>query len=129
MEFRLADATSDAGAAYDLVCFFDCLHDLGDPVAALRRAREALAENGTLMLVEPYARDAVEENHGPVARVYYSASTAICVAHSRSEEGGLALGAQAGPARLSELLGAAGFGRIRVAYESPFNIVLEGRSL
>jgi hypothetical protein len=81
------------------------------------------------MVVEPFARDGLEENSGPVARVYYSASTAICVPHSRSEEPGLALGARAGPARLADILRAAGFAGVRVAYESPFNIVLEGRSL
>jgi SAM-dependent methyltransferase len=127
VDFRRADAGSYPGADYDLICFFDCLHDLGDPVGAARHAYEALAEDGTLMVVEPFAGDAVSDNLGPVARAYYSASTVVCVPHSRSEEVGLALGAQAGPARLADVFREAGFGSVRRAYESPFNIVLEVR--
>jgi SAM-dependent methyltransferase len=127
VEFRRADAGSYPGVDYDLICFFDCLHDLGDPVGAARRAYEALADDGTLMVVEPFAGDAVSENLGPVGRLYYSASTAVCVPHSRSEEVGLALGAQAGPARLADVFREAGFRSIRTAYETPFNIVLEVR--
>lgn len=127
VEFRRADARSYTGTGYDLVCFFDTLHDLGDPVGAARRAYEALAEDGTLMVVEPSAGDAVTENLGPIGRLYYSASTTICVAHSRSEDVGLALGAQAGPARLTAVLAEAGFGSVTVAHETPFNIVLEAR--
>src|SRR5262245_53268207 len=100
VEFRRADASSYPGSGYDLICFFDCLHDLGAPVGAARHAYEALAEDGTLMVVEPFAGDSVPDNLGPVGRLYYSVSTAVCVAHSRSEAVGLALGAQAGPARL-----------------------------
>jgi SAM-dependent methyltransferase len=125
--FELGDAQSYPGEGYDLVCFFDCLHDLGDPVGAARRAYEALAEDGTLMAVEPFAGDAVPDNLGPVARIYYSASTMICVAHSRSEDVGLALGAQAGPARLADVFRQAGFASIRPAHETPFNLVLEVR--
>ena len=127
VRFEHADAVSYEGAGYDLICFFDTLHDLGDPVGAARRAYEALAEDGTLMVVEPFAGDAVPENLGPVGQLYYSASTAICVQHSRSEPVGLALGAQAGPTRLGAVLQEAGFGSVRTAYESPFNIVLEAR--
>jgi SAM-dependent methyltransferase len=127
VDFLQADAASYPGSGYDLICFFDCLHDLGDPVGAARRAYEALADDGTLMVVEPFAGDSVPENLGPVGRLYYSASTTICVAHSRSEAVGLALGAQAGPARLAAVLEEAGFGSVRAAYESPFNIVLEAR--
>jgi SAM-dependent methyltransferase len=127
VEFRLADAASYAGAGYDLICFFDCLHDLGDPVGAARRAYEALADDGTLMVVEPFAGDAVADNLGPVARLYYSASTGLCVPHSRSEEVGLALGAQAGPARLEAVFREAGFGSVQVVHETPFNIVLQVR--
>jgi len=127
VDFRGADAGSYPGGGYDLICFFDAFHDLGDPVGAARRAYEALADDGTLMVVEPFAGDDVPENIGTVARLYYSASTAICVPHSRSEAVGLALGAQAGPARLAEVLREAGFGSVRVAYEGPFNIVLEAR--
>jgi hypothetical protein len=127
VDFRQANARSYAGEDYDLICFFDTLHDLGDPVGAARRTREALADDGTLMVVEPFAGDTLLDNLGPVGRVYYSASSALCVPHSRSEDVGLALGAQAGPARLADVLRAAGFRSIRHAYESPFNIVLEAR--
>jgi SAM-dependent methyltransferase len=127
VEFRRDDAGSYAEDGYDLVCFFDTLHDLGDPVGAARRAYDALAEDGTLMVVEPFAGDTVPENLGPIGRLYYSASTTICVAHSRSENVGLALGAQAGPARLTAVLEEAGFRSVRIAYETPFNIVLEAR--
>jgi SAM-dependent methyltransferase len=127
VEFQLADARSYTGDGYDLICFFDCLHDLGDPVGAARRAYDALADDGTVMVVEPFAGDAVTDNLGPVGRLYYAASTTICVAHSRSEAVGLALGAQAGPARLAAVFEQAGFGSVRVAHETPFNIVLEVR--
>jgi SAM-dependent methyltransferase len=127
VDFRRADAGSYPGDEYDLICFFDCLHDLGDPVGAARHALEALADDGTVMVVEPYAGDAVRDNVGPVARLYYSGSTAICVPHSRSEDVGLALGAQAGPARLADVFREAGFGSVRSAYETPFNIALEAR--
>lgn len=127
VSFELLDAGSYDGSGFDLICFFDTLHDLGDPVGAARRALDALAEGGSLMVVEPYAGDSVPENLGPVGQLYYSASTAICVQHSRSEPVGLGLGAQAGPARLEAVLQDAGFGSVRTAYESPFNIVLEAR--
>jgi len=127
VEFRLADAHAYPGAGYDLICFFDTLHDLGDPVGAARRAYDALADDGTLMLVEPYAGDTVPDNLGPIGRLYYSASTTVCVAHSRSEHVGLALGAQAGPARLTAVLKEAGFRSVRTVHETAFNIVLEAR--
>jgi SAM-dependent methyltransferase len=127
VDFQRADAGSYSGADYDLICFFDTLHDLGDPVGAARRAYEALADDGTLMVVEPFAGDAVPDNLGPVGHLYYSASTALCVPHSRSEDVGLALGAQAGPARLAAVFQEAGFRSIRRAHETPFNIVLEVR--
>jgi SAM-dependent methyltransferase len=127
VDFQRADARSYPGKEYDLICFFDCLHDLGDPVGAARHAYEALGDDGTLMVVEPYAGDAVTENLGPVGRLYYSASTTVCVPHSRSEEVGLALGAQAGPSRLAAVFHEAGFRTVRSAHETPFNIVLEVR--
>lgn len=127
VEFRRAAAGDYPGEGYDLVCFFDCLHDLGDPVGAARRAYRALADDGTLMVVEPYAGDAVGDNVGPVGRLYYTGSALLCVTHSRSEDVGLALGAQAGPARLTAVLREAGFTDVRVAHESPFNIVIEAR--
>ncbi len=127
VRFELADATSEVGDRDDLICFFDTFHDLGDPVGAARRAYDALAEDGTLMIVEPFAGDAVPANLGPVGPLYYAASTAICVQHSRSEPVGLGLGAQAGPARLAAVLEEAGFTSVRVAHQTPFNIVLEVR--
>src|SRR5690606_2065213 len=96
VRFEVADIKALPNGQYDLVCFFDCLHDLGDPVGAARHVASVLAQDGTVMLVEPYAGDHVEENLNMVGRIYYSASTALCCAHSLSEEVGLALGAQAG---------------------------------
>ena len=125
VHFQRADAKSYPRGGYDLVCFFDVLHDLGDPVGAARHAYEALADDGTLMVVEPFAGTLSPRTSGPSGAFYYSGSTALCVPHSLSEEVGLALGAQAGPARLADVLHEAGFGSVRHAYESPFNIVLE----
>jgi SAM-dependent methyltransferase len=125
--FEVAGATDYPGRDYGLICFFDCLHDLGDPVGAARRAYEALAEDGTLMVVEPFAGDSLTDNLGPIGQLYYTGSALLCVPHSRSEAVGLALGAQAGPARLEAVFREAGFTSIRTAYQSPFNIVLEVR--
>ena len=111
----------------DLICFFDCLHDLGDPVGAAIQARNALAKDGTLLIVEPLGRDRVEENINPVSQIYYAASTTLCCAHSLSEEVGLALGAQAGESRLRSVFQEAGFTRFRKAKETPFNMILEVR--
>jgi SAM-dependent methyltransferase len=126
--FVTGTATDYAESGFDLICFFDCLHDMGDPVGVARRARAALAEGGTVMLVEPYAADAVEDNAGPIGRLYYSASTTLCTAHALSENGGDALGAQAGEARLAAVFAEAGFGHWRRAAETPFNLVLEARA-
>jgi len=125
--FERADAKDFEGSGFDLVCFFDCLHDMGDPVGVARRAARALAPGGTLMVVEPYAGDRVEQNLTPVGRLYYAASTTLCCAHALSENGGSALGAQAGEARLREVLGRAGLTRVRRAYQTPFNLILEAR--
>jgi len=125
--FEVADAGSYPGQDFDLICFFDCLHDMGDPVAAARHAADALSVDGTLMVVEPFAGDSVEENLHPVGRLYYAASTTLCCAHSLSESGGFALGAQAGQAALADILGRAGFSRIRRAHATPFNLILEAR--
>lgn len=127
VEFSIASAKSYGGGPYDLICFFDCLHDMGDPVGAARHARASLAPDGMVMVIEPFANDALEQNHGPVARLYYGASTMLCCPHSCSEEVGLALGAQAGPARLRDVFLRAGFTRFRVAQQNPFNLVLEVR--
>jgi SAM-dependent methyltransferase len=115
------------GHDYDLVCVFDCLHDMGDPVGASRHVLETLHSDGTWMIVEPFANDRVEENLNPVGRVFYGASTMICTPASLAQEVGLALGAQAGEARLTEVLKQGGFSRVRRATETPFNLVLEAR--
>jgi SAM-dependent methyltransferase len=115
------------GDGYDLVCVFDCLHDMGDPVGASRHVLETLDSDGTWMIVEPFANDHVEENLNPVGRVFYGASTMICTPASLDQEVGLALGAQAGEARLTEVLKQGGFSRVRRATETPFNLVLEAQ--
>ncbi|HKF96390.1 MAG TPA: class I SAM-dependent methyltransferase, partial [Gammaproteobacteria bacterium] len=125
--FQQASAKGYSGKDYDLICFMDCLHDMGDPVGAAKHARQALAEGGVVMLVEPYTNDDIEENFNPVGRQYYAASTAICTPNSLSQEVGLALGAQAGEARLRKIMHEAGFSRFRRAVETPFSLVLEAR--
>ena len=126
--FAVEPAEALAGGNYDLVTSFDCLHDMGDPVAVARQVRAALAPGGTWMIVEPRAGDRVEDNLNPVGRAYYAFSTMLCTPSSLSQEGGLALGAQAGPKRLQEVLATAGFTHVRVAAETPFNLVLEARA-
>ncbi|NGO54802.1 class I SAM-dependent methyltransferase [Allomesorhizobium camelthorni] len=125
--FAAARADNYPGKGYDLICFFDALHDMGDPVAAATHAAKALAPDGAVMLVEPFANDKVEDNVSPVARMYYAASTTICCAHAISDGGHLVLGAQAGEARLADVFRKAGFTRFRRAFETPFNLVLEAR--
>ncbi|MDQ5855662.1 MAG: class I SAM-dependent methyltransferase, partial [Actinomycetota bacterium] len=125
VRFEVAPATRFAGSDYDLVTMFDCLHDMGDPVGAAKRVREALAPGGTWLLVEPYAADAVEDNFNPVGRLYYSASTFLCVPNGLSQPGGYALGAQAGEAAIRQVTTDAGFTRFRRAAETPFNLVYE----
>jgi len=125
--FEVADSRSFPGSDYDLVAFFDCLHDMGDPAGAARHVRQSLGTDGTWLIVEPFASDTVEGNLNPVGRIYYAASTMICVPASLSQDVGLALGAQAGEARLREVVTAGGFTRFRRATETPFNLVLEAR--
>ena len=125
--FSVANATGYPEDGFDLICFFDARHDMGNPVGVARHARAALADGGTVMIVEPYAADTVEENAGPIGRLYYSASTMLCTAAALSD-GGHALGAQAGEARLAEVFAEAGFGHWRRAAETPFNLVLEARA-
>lgn len=127
IEFCVATAKNFAGSDFDLICCFDALHDLGDPVGATRHILQALAPDGTFMAVEPRAGDRLEDNLNPVGRLYYAGSTMICTPVSMAQEVGLALGGQAGPARLEAVLREAGFSRIRIAAETPFNIVLEAR--
>jgi len=127
VRFEAASAKDFPGRDFDLVAMFDCLHDMGDPAGASAHVRKALARDGTWMIVEPYANDRLEDNLNPVGRVFYSASTLICTPCSKAQEVGLALGAQAGEARLREVVTSAGFSRFRRATETPFNLVLEAR--
>lgn len=125
--FEVASAQTFGGTGYDLVTTFDCLHDLGDPVGAARHVREALAADGTWMIVEPAATDTVEGNLNPVGRVYYNFSTYLCVPNGLSQPGGYALGAQAGEAAIRQVTTDAGFTRFRRVAETPFNLVYEAR--
>ena len=127
VSFEVAPAKSFPGSGYDFVAFFDCLHDMGDPTGAAAHVREALAPDGTWMIVEPFAHDDVSANLNPVGRIYYSASTVICVPASRAQEVGLGLGAQAGEAQIREVVTAGGFTHFRRAAESPFNLVFEAK--
>ena len=127
IEFRAESAQEYSGEGYDLVTMFDCLHDMGDPLGAARHVRQNLAPDGTWMIVEPKAGDRVEENFNPVGRAYYGFSTLLCTPASLSQEVGLALGAQAGEARIREVVTAAGFGSFRRVAETPFNLVFEAR--
>jgi len=125
--FVEASAQAYPGTGYDLVTFFDCLHDMGDPVGAARHVLQSLAPDGTWMIVEPMAEDDLEANFNPIGRLYYGGSTLICTPASMAQEVGAALGAQAGTARLTEVVRSAGFGRVRRATATPFNMVLEAR--
>jgi 2-polyprenyl-3-methyl-5-hydroxy-6-metoxy-1,4-benzoquinol methylase len=125
--FAVAKSTDYPGRDYDLIAHFDSLHDMEDPKAAARHARATIAPDGTWMIIEPMAHDHCEHNHHAVGRVFYSASTMFCVPHSLAS-GGPALGAQAGEARLREVISAGGFERIRRATETPFNMILEARA-
>ena len=125
--FEVSAANALAGGPYDLVCVFDALHDMGDPVGAACHVRTQLADDGTWLVVEPFAGDAVEDNLNPVGRVFYAASTMLCTPASLSQDVGLALGAQAGEQRLAEVLHEGGFSRVRRSAETPFNLVLEVR--
>ncbi len=127
VSFEVASAQTFGGTGYDLVATFDCLHDMGDPLAASRHVRESLADDGTWLIVEPYAGDDVTDNLNPVGRVYYSFSTLLCVPNAKSQGGVHTLGAQAGEAAIRAIVSQAGFTRFRRAAETPFNIVYEAR--
>jgi len=127
VRFESSPATGDIGSGFDLVTMFDCLHDMGDPVGAGRKVLDMLAPDGTWMIVEPAAGDRVEDNLNPVGRAYYGFSTLLCTPASLSQEVGLALGAQAGEARIREVVEVAGFTRFRRVAETPFNLVFEAR--
>ena len=126
--FEVASAKEYPGTGYDFVAVFDCLHDMGDPVGAAKHVRRSLNENGTWMIVEPFAQDTLKDNLNPVGRVYYSFSTLLCTPCSRSQEVALCLGAQAGEKRVREVVTSAGFRHFRRAAETPFNIVYEARA-
>lgn len=125
--FEVATAKDFHGAHYDLVAFFDCLHDMGDPTGAAAHVRQMLRPDGTWMIVEPFATDKLESNLNPVGRLFYAASTMICTPASRAQEVGLCLGAQAGEARLREVVTKGGFAHFRRAAETPFNLVFEAK--
>jgi len=127
VSFQIAPAAAYGGTGYDLVTMFDCLHDMGDPVGAARHVRSAVKPDGTWMIVEPNANDRTEDNFNPVGRAYYGFSTLLCTPASLSQEVGLALGAQAGEARIREVVQGAGFTQFRRASETPFNLVFEAR--
>jgi ubiquinone/menaquinone biosynthesis C-methylase UbiE len=124
--FQVASSTDYPGRDFDLVANFDCLHDMGDPAGAAKHVAKTLDRDGTWMIVEPLAADRVEGNLNPVGRVFYAASTMVCVPASLAHHGP-ALGAQAGEKRLREVIAAGGFTRVRRAAETPFNLVLEAR--
>jgi len=127
IQFQVAKAKDYPGEHYDFVTFFDCLHDMGDPVGAAAHVRRTLKGNGTWMIVEPFAGDKIEDNLHPIGRAFYGASTLLCTPASLSQEVGLALGAQAGERRLQEVVSAGGFASFRRATQTPFNLVFEAR--
>src|SRR5579862_6737518 len=127
VKFEVAKAKDFPGKDYDLITFFDCLHDMGDPVGAARHVRSTLSPDGAWMIVEPFANDRTEDNLNPIGRALYSASTLLCTPASLSQEVGLALGAQSGEARMTKVLKDAGFTRVRRATQTPFNMILEAR--
>jgi 2-polyprenyl-3-methyl-5-hydroxy-6-metoxy-1,4-benzoquinol methylase len=126
-KFAMATAKQLPGTGYDLVCLFDCLHEMGDPVGAARHIRQALAPDGTLLLVEPAAGELLEDNLNPIGRTYYGLSTVVCTPASLAQEVGRGLGAQAGELQLRTVLQEAGFAHVRRATETPFNLILEAR--
>jgi ubiquinone/menaquinone biosynthesis C-methylase UbiE len=127
VSFEVAGAKTYPGRGFDLIAFFDCLHDMGDPIGAAKHVRETLAPDGIWMIVEPFAHDRVEDNINPVGRVFYSASTMVCTPCSLAQEVGFGLGAQAGEQRLRDVASQGGFTRFRRAAETPFNLVFEAR--
>jgi SAM-dependent methyltransferase len=126
--FEAATADGFSGTGYDLAATFDCLHDMGDPPAAARHIRQALAPDGTWLIVEPNAGDTISDNLNPIGRIYYCGSTLLCVPNAMSQAGGYTLGAQAGEAAIRNLVTDAGFTRFRRAAETPFNLIYEARS-
>lgn len=127
VSFEIAKAKDFPGSDYDFVTYFDCLHDMGDPIGASAHVKESLASDGTWMIVEPFAHDDVKDNLNPIGRAFYSASTLLCTPASLSQEVGLALGAQAGEARMQDVITKGGFSHFRRATETPFNLIYEAK--
>jgi len=127
ISFEVATAKDFPGTDYDFIAYFDCLHDMGDPVGACAHTKVALKPDGTCMVVEPFAKDSLEENLNPVGRAFYAFSTMLCTPCSLNQEVGLALGAQAGEKKLKEVITKGGFSRFKRAMETPFNLILEAR--
>jgi hypothetical protein len=127
VSFETSSAQTFSGDGYELVTTFDCLHDMGDPAGAARHIHQALASDGTWLIVEPTAGDTVQDNLNPVGRVYYGFSTLLCLPNARSQPGNTALGAQAGEAAIRDVVLGAGFSGFRRAAETPFNLVYEAR--
>ena len=127
VRFEVASAQDFPGSGYDLVAMFDCLHDMGDPAGASAHVRSSLAADGVWLIVEPFAGDRLEDNINPIGRVFYSASAFICTPASRAQKGARCLGAQAGEARIREVVTEGGFTRFRRATETPFNLIFEAR--
>jgi len=127
VSFEVAKAKDYPGSDYDFVVFFDCLHDMGDPVGAAAHVLSTLKSDGSWMIVEPFANDKIEDNLNLIGRIFYSASTMLCTPASLSQEVGLGLGAQAGEARIRDVVTSGGFKRFRRASETPFNLVFEAR--
>lgn len=125
--FEVADADALPGGGFDLICLFDCLHDMGDPVGVAAHLRQRLSDHGALLLVEPMAGDELTDNLHPIGRMAYAVSTAVCTPSSLAQPGGTGLGGQAGQARLTDVLHEAGFTHVRRAATTPFNLVLEVR--
>jgi len=125
--FQVATAKDFPGKDYDLICFFDCLHDMGDPVGACKHVKEALKPDGTCMIVEPFANDSLEENLNPIGRAFYAFSTTICTPCSLNQEVGLALGAQAGEKKIGMVANEGGFSKFGVATHNPFNLIFEAK--
>lgn len=127
VRFEVSKAKDYPGDGYDFVSVFDCLHDMGDPVGASQHVHRSLTKDGAWMIVEPFANDALEDNLNPVGRIFYSASTLICTPASRAQEVGMCLGAQAGEARVRDVVTRGGFSRFRRATQTPFNLIYEAR--
>jgi SAM-dependent methyltransferase len=128
LRFEVASAQDYPGTDYDLVAFFDCLHDMGDPVGAAAHVKGSLRPDGSWLIVEPFANDALQDNLNPVGRIFYSASTFICTPASRAQKGAMCLGAQAGEARTKDVVSQGGFSQFRRATQTPFNLVYEARA-